>query len=321
MGTILLALNPNRVPQEPLAQIKTLASEARIVVTKDRDEMEAVLDDVEIAAGVVPYDLIVTAPRLRWFQQWWAGADWLFRYPKALERDFILTNVSGIHAIPMSEHILALLLAFARRLPESCRAQVRHEWIAHQQRRATFELAGKTVLLVGLGAVGKRTARLAAALGMRVLGVRRNPAQEVPGVDKIVGPEQLCDLLPDADFMVLTVPFTPETQRFIGVEELKRMKSTAYLVNVGRGGTIDEDALVQALREHWIAGAGLDVLEMEPLPEDSPLWDMDNVIITAHYAGSTPHYNERAGAVFLDNLQRYQAGEPLRNVVDKRLGY
>jgi len=131
----------------------------------------------------------------------------------------------------------------------------------------------------------------------------------------------LLGLLPEADFVVLTVPLTHETQGMIGERELRAMKPTAYLVNIGRGGTVQERALIRALQEGWIAGAGLDVFETEPLPEDSPLWDMDNVIITAHYAGATPHYNERAMAIFLDNLRRYRAGEPLRNVVDKRLGY
>jgi phosphoglycerate dehydrogenase-like enzyme len=151
--------------------------------------------------------------------------------------------------------------------------------------------------------------------------VRRNRSIGVPGVERIVGPDHLRGLLPAADFVVLAVPLTPETKRMIGGEEFRLMRRTAYLIDVGRGATVDERSLVRALRQQWIAGAGLDVFETEPLPKDSPLWDMENVIVTAHYSGNTPHYNERAMAVFLDNLQRYQAGEPLRNVVDKRLGY
>jgi phosphoglycerate dehydrogenase-like enzyme len=135
------------------------------------------------------------------------------------------------------------------------------------------------------------------------------------------GPEQLLSLLPQADFVVLTVPLTDETRGVIGERELNAMKPTAYLVNIGRGGTIDEEAVIRALQQGDIAGAGLDVFEAEPLPEASPLWDIDNVIITSHYAGLTPHYNERALAIFLDDLRRYRAGEPLQNVVDKELGY
>jgi phosphoglycerate dehydrogenase-like enzyme len=134
-------------------------------------------------------------------------------------------------------------------------------------------------------------------------------------------PDRLLDILPEADFVVLTVPLTRETQGMIGENELKRMKQTAYLINIGRGGTVDESALINALRNDWIAGAGLDVFETEPLPEDSPLWEMENVIITAHYAGMTPHYNERALSIFLGNLKRYISDEPLFNVVNKELMY
>jgi phosphoglycerate dehydrogenase-like enzyme len=128
-------------------------------------------------------------------------------------------------------------------------------------------------------------------------------------------------LLPEADFVVLTIPMTHETQGLIGEPELRAMKPTAFIINIGRGGTIQEQVLIRALQEVWIAGAGLDVFETEPLPADSPLWDMENVIITSHYSGLTPHYHERAMDIFLDNLRRYQASEPLRNVVDKELGY
>ena len=133
--------------------------------------------------------------------------------------------------------------------------------------------------------------------------------------------DQVLKLLPEADFVVLTVPMTRETQGLIGEHELRAMKPTAFIINIGRGGTIQEQVLVRALQEGWIAGAGLDVFETEPLPADSPLWDMENVIITSHYSGLTPRYHERAMNIFLDNLRRYQASEPLRNVVDKKLGY
>jgi len=318
--TLLLGLDAKYLSEAEIAQVRDLAPDARIAATREREEMLLVLDEVEIAAGFVSGDLILEAPKLRWYQQWAAGADWLLRYPEAAEREFVLTNVSGISAIPMSEHILGMLLAFARDLPESCRAQVRPEWLV-ERHEVAFELAGKTMLLIGVGAVGKQTARTAAAMGMRVLGVRRNPTLSVSVVEKMVGPDCLLDILPEADFVVMTVPLTQQTKGLIGRKELKRMKRTGYLVNVGRGGTVDERALAEALREKWIAGAALDVFEEEPLPEASPLWELDNVIITAHYAGSTPHYHESAMAIFLDNLQRYQAGEPLHNVVDKRLGY
>jgi phosphoglycerate dehydrogenase-like enzyme len=319
MTTLLIALKADALSLADRATIAQLAPEMQLLVTDDRGAIEAALDEIEIVAGGIASELIVKAPRLRWYQQWGAGADWLLRHPEAGQRDFVLTNASGVHAIPISEHILAFLLAFARRLPEAIRSQTRREW--QREGRPVFELAGKTIVIVGLGAIGARTAEIAAGLGMRVLGVRRDPTLKPPGVAEMLGPDRLHEALPQADFVVLTVPLTPATGRMIGEAELRLMKPSAYLVNIGRGKTVDETALARALREKWIAGAGLDVFETEPLPADSPLWDMENVIITAHYSGLTPRYTERAMGIFLDNLRRYVAGAPLRNVVDRRLGY
>jgi phosphoglycerate dehydrogenase-like enzyme len=321
MSILLLGFEPGTLSDEQLDRVRATAPGMHVVVTRDRDQIEAVLDDIEIVASHFPHDLLPRARNLRWLQQWGAGADWLLRYPEAVDLDFVLTNASGVHPIPIGEHILAFLLAFARGLHRATCAQVRREWIPQDQHEDVFELAGKTMLLVGVGAIGERTAELATALGMRVLGMRRDPAAGAPGVAAMFGPDQLLELLPEADFLVLTVPLTHETQGMVGERELRAMKPTAYIVNIGRGGTIQERALIRALEEKWIAGAGLDVFETEPLPDDSPLWAMENVIITSHYAGLTPRYHERAMEIFLDNLRRYQAGVPLRNVVDKGLGY
>jgi phosphoglycerate dehydrogenase-like enzyme len=241
-------------------------------------------------------------------------------HPELVEKRFTLTNASGLHAIPISEHILALILAFARGLPRAIKAQEKHTWLKHTS-LDLFELADKTMVLLGVGAIGGRTAIIANALGMRVLGVRKNPELQASGVERMLGPSQLMEVLPTADFLVLTIPLTPVTRGIIGELELRAMKPTAYIVNIGRGGTIQETCLQKALQEGWIAGAGLDVFETEPLPPDSPLWEMDNVILTSHYAGLTPKYAQRGMEIFVDNLRRYQAGDPLNNVVDKKLGY
>jgi len=317
--TILLGFEPGTLSEEQVAQIQAAAPDMRVLVSRDPDEIEPLLDTIEIVAGRFPRDFYPKAHNLRWLQLWSAGADWLLRLPEAAGLDFVLTNASGVHPIPASEHALAFLLAFARGFHLAMRAQVQRDW--HVPRHALFELAGKTMVLVGIGTIGRRTASVASALGVRVLGVDRDPAARAPGVETVFSPDRLPDLLPQADFLVLTVPLTHETQGMIGERELRMMKRTAYVINIGRGGIVQESALVQALREGWIAGAGLDVFETEPLPEDSPLWEMENVILTAHYAGITPRYHERAMEIFLDNLQRYRAGEPLRNVVDRRLGY
>lgn len=317
---MLLYFETESVSDETLAEIRAIVPEVQVLVTHDREKVESVLDRVEITVGHFPPELVSQAPGLRWMQQWGAGMDWLLRHPEAVDLDFVLTNASGVHVIPISEHIMALLLALARQLHHAVRGQDRHDWKS-PKRDCVFELAGKTMLLLGVGAIGRRTAVIASGMGIRVIGVDREPTFGASFVEAIYGPEKLLGLLPEADFVVLTIPLTHQTRGIIGENELRAMKSTAHIINIGRGGTIQQDVLIRALKEGWIAGAGLDVFEEEPLPEDSPLWDMENVIITCHYAGSTPHYNDRAMTIFLNNLRRYAAGEPLRNVVDKKLGY
>lgn len=320
MSTIVLFLDQENLPNQTTDLIKEIAPDFEVLITQDRDQVERVLAEIEILTGWFPYDLVPRAQHLRWVQQWGAGADWLLRHPAALEMDFVLTNASGLHAIPISEHILAFILTFARGVHRAIHFQTNRDWKSPEWQEV-FELAGRTLLLIGIGSIGARTAELAASLGMRVLGIRRNAHLDSIGVEAMFSPDRLLDILPEADFVVLTVPLTRETQGMIGERELKRMKQTAYLINIGRGGTIDEGALIRALQNGWIAGAGLDVFETEPLPEDSQLWAMENVVITAHYAGMTPHYNERALSIFLGNLKRYISDQPLYNVVDKNLMY
>jgi phosphoglycerate dehydrogenase-like enzyme len=323
MGLIWLCFDTQEFSDEQLAEVHSTAPELEVVVTKEAREIERRLDEVEIVVGHLSPEqtrLALAGKNLRWIQQWGAGADWLMRHPEAVRQDFVLTNASGVHAIPISEHILAVLLAFARRLPQAVRAQAGRQWRGPEDGQV-FELAGKILLLLGTGAIGARTARLAAALDMQVIGIRRNAEESLEGVEAMFPPERLLELLPRADFVVLTLPLTPETRGLIGRQELQAMKPSAVIINIGRGGTIQEPGLIEALQEGRLAGAGLDVFESEPLPADSPLWDMPNVLITAHYAGNTPRYHERALAIFLDNLRRYVAGKPLKNVVNKELGY
>ncbi|MCB0122998.1 MAG: D-2-hydroxyacid dehydrogenase [Caldilineaceae bacterium] len=321
MKTIVLGFGEDQLAQIDLNEIAAAAPGYELLVTQDRRQIEEKLSEIEIVFNSFPYDLVARAPNLRWIQQWGAGADWLLRYPAAVaDPQLTVTNGSGIHPIPITEHIFGLILALGRRIHTQIRQQRHHQWQS-MPGESLFELPGKTMVLIGVGAIGERTAQVATALGLRVLGVRRDPTQAVANVDAMYGQEALPTLLPQADFVVLTVPLTQETKHMIGEAELRAMKPSAYILNVGRGGTIDESALITALAEGWIAGAGLDVTEVEPLPPDSPLWEMDDVIITSHYAGATPRYIERLTALFLDNLRRYQAGEPLRNVVDKHLGY
>jgi phosphoglycerate dehydrogenase-like enzyme len=317
MPVILINLPPHGATDADLQEIRRIMPGYEIRMTQERDEIAALRDEVEVLAGWPVTELLVSAPNLRWYQQWSAGSDWLARHPEAAARPFLVTSASGVHPIQIAEHAFAMMLAFVRKQHEAVRHQAAREWKAPAG-ETLGELYERTLLMVGLGAIGERIAVLSSAFGMRVLGIRRTRSQPPPGVEAIYGPERLLDLLPESDFVVLAPPLTGETRGMIGERELGAMKPGAFLVNVGRGKLIDEAALIRALREGWIAGAGLDVFETEPLPTDSPLWDMANVIITAHYAGGSPRYYERAMPIFLDNLRRYRAGEALRNLVDKQ---
>ena len=282
----------------------------------------------------LPPDALDIAPRLRWLQLHSAGANHILEHP-IMDSEVEVTTVSGIHATPIAEYVFASILAHRWRVPLWTRCQREGEWPAGRwDLYARPELRGATLGIVGYGSIGREVGRLGKAFGMHVLATRRStdrakegytiertgdPAGLIP--EKFYAPDALHEMLPECDYLVLTLPLTPETTHFIGSAELRALKPTAYLVNVSRGAVIDEAALMRALREGWIAGAGLDVFEQEPLPPDSPLWDLENVLISPHVAGFTPHYDERATALFAQNLHRYLAGKPLLNLVDKARGY
>jgi phosphoglycerate dehydrogenase-like enzyme len=217
----------------------------------------------------------------------------------------------------MAEMVMALVLAATKRLPEHAFDQRARRW----GRRPKRELRGSTVGIVGLGRIGTEVARLCAAFGARVLGLRRAPTEPPPGVERVVGSDGLGELLAESDYVVLTLALNPTSRRLIGRRELELMKPSAILVNVARGDIVDEPELVGALRERRIAYACLDTFQQEPLPADSPLYDLPNVFITPHNSASSPHMEERVIALFLDNLGRLVRGEALLNVVDKRRGY
>lgn len=317
---IQLGFRPETFPEGAVALVEELAPDYEVRVMHDREEIEAHLDRIEIAFAGFPHDLLPRATALMWYQQGGAGADWLQRRPEVRELGFTLTSASGVHAIPISEHMLGYLLALGRAFPQAIRGQKERVW-EENRHHDLFELAGMRVLVLGVGAIGERFAKLCSACGMEVVGLRKDPSVLAEGVDRIVGMEKLHGELPAADVVANTLPYTDETHHLLGAREFELMKDGAVLINIGRGGTIDEAALIDALRSGKLRGAGLDVFETEPLPEDSPLWDMEQVILTPHYSGLTPRYNERLFDIFVDNLTRYRAGQALRNVVDKRLGY
>ena len=306
---------------EHVQRLREAFPDLTITIVEGELRPEAVADADAIVASRFSADVLAAAPRLRWLQTSGAGVD---RWPLAelAAREVIVTNASGIHAINMSEHVLAMMLAFARQLPRFARAQQAAHWGDDTIREHLFELSGQTVLVVGLGDVGLGVAARARCLGMHVLGSRRRSDQPQPSeVDEVMPTDRLADALGRADHVVVTVPLTEQTRGLIDAGMIAAMRPGAYLYNVGRGGTIDTDAVISALNDGRLGGAGLDVTDPEPLPADSPLWSMPNVIITAHTSGATPRYWDRGVALVEDNIRRFQAGEPLRNVVDVAAGY
>ncbi len=316
--TILVTVPESRLPDERLALVRDAAPGYAVV----RGERDAPLDGVEIVLGRVDPAGLAEAPELRWIQSWSAGVDWLLETdgPAGLPAGLQITTASGVHAVPIAEHVFALLLAAARCLPAHLRAQRERTW--DPTAAAPFELEGQQMVLLGVGEIGARVARLAAAFGMFVTAVRHHPdADGVAGVARTVGTDALLDVLPEADVLVVTLPLTDATRGLVSAGALAALPEGAVVVNVGRGEVVDQSALVSALQHGRIGAAGLDVFEEEPLPDDSPLWGMDRVVVTPHVAGLTPHYADRALAIFLDNLGRYRRDEPLRHAVDLGEGY
>jgi phosphoglycerate dehydrogenase-like enzyme len=249
---------------------------------------------------------------LRWIQAWGAGVEQMPFH--ALERkNVILTNASGVHAYPISESVLAMMLSLTRKLHLHIRNQTRKKW---EWLGGMGEMHGKVLGIVGVGAIGEEIAKLSRGFGMRVLGVRRS-GRPSAYVDRMYDIQGLDEVLQESDYVVVTLPVTKETRHLIGRSQFRRMKSTAFFINIGRGSTTDTEALIEALQNGTIAGAGLDVFEQEPLPESSPLWEMDNVIVTPHNSGASIHYNDRAVRIFAANLRDYVNGrEPSLNRVD-----
>ena len=274
-----------------------------------------------IAWNGPPVDAVLAAaPRLRWLHQRGAGID-AISTPMLVAHDVVLTNGSGNHAINIAEHVMGLMLAFARQFPGLMRAQGERDWRPPRV-ESLFELWGQTLAVIGAGALGCAVAERAAAFGMRVLGVRRALDGALPpGFAAMATTAELDLVLREADHVVITLPLTAETRHLFSTGRLAAMKRGAHLYNVGRGAIVDQDALLAALASGHIAGAGLDVTDPEPLPAGSPLWLQPNVIVTAHSSGLTPRSFERYQALLLDNMRRFDRGEPLLNVVDKERGY
>jgi phosphoglycerate dehydrogenase-like enzyme len=291
--------------------------EAHVLVPESMAEAEQVIGNADAAFGTIPPELLARAGKLRWLQAPAAAPPAGYYYPELIAHPVVVTNQREIYNDHIAAHIMAFVLAFARGFHRYIPLQLQHRWQPDPLDSGVVHLPESTVLMLGVGGIGAEAARLCAAFGMRVIGVdaRRESAPE--GVAELHRPERLDDLLPLADFVVMTVPHTPETEGMMGAARFARMKRSAFLINIGRGMTVRLDDLVEALRRGQIAGAGLDVFEVEPLPAEHPLWSAPNVLLTPHTAGYGPYLDDRRLEILLDNARRFAAGEPLRNVVDK----
>lgn len=273
--------------------------------------------DVVVVSGLWRNGFLVSAQRLRFIQAISAGTD-QFDRDKLAARGIRLASARGVNARAVSEHAMALILALTRKLPEARDNQAKHVWRAmiSEIGQREDELGGKTLLIVGLGGIGSRLAALGKAFGLRVMGVKRTPNTGGDAADSVHGLAELKVLLPQADFVALTCPLNKETERIIDADALSHMKRSAHLVNVARGGCVDEPALTRALADGVIAGAAIDVSMEEPLPAVSTLWNMSNVLITPHTAGETRKYEDNVLDILMDNLERLWRGESsLRNEI------
>lgn len=254
-------------------------------------------------------------PNLRWVQLCSTGFSDNVP-PRVLQGTVTLTNAPGIHTVPIAESVLAAILDHAKHLKQRRIDQHNREW----SRLENDELGGRTVLILGLGQIGKMVASLCKAFGMRVIGAKQR-VESVESVDMVFPKNELINHLPEADYVVLALPHTSETEGLLGEEEFRTMKKSGYLINIGRGKVVDEPMMIAALREKWIAGAYLDAFVEEPLPQNHALWDMENVLLVPHDSHSSPYIGDRMVDIFCNNLKRYVRGKPLENVCDLAKGY
>ena len=313
------------MPRHFVDQIRRDFPQHHISEAWDRDTRRQLLPDADaVFTPFVDRDIFPSASRLRWVQSPAAGVGSLM-FPELLSSPVVITSARGIRARAIAEHVLGVTIALARQLPSAIRAQIAHRWAQQELEGATVDvrtLQGQRMGIVGLGAIGLELVKIAAPFGFRVSAIRRRTGEPRPdGVESVWPPDRLPDLLAQSDVVVLAAPHTPETKRLIGKRELDCIKRGALLVNIARGKLVDDDAVIEALRDGRLGGAALDVFSEEPLDPASPYWDLPNVIITPHTSGAMQDYWTPLVALFADNLRRFEKGEPLRNVVDKKAGY
>jgi phosphoglycerate dehydrogenase-like enzyme len=314
-----LVMMPPHTPVKRNWAARVAADEIGVRVLQPETTEEAVRDiaDADAAFGAIPPEALAAAHRLRWLQAPQIAPPAGFYYPELVAHPVVVTNFREIFNDHIGAHIMAFVLAFARGFHYYLPQQMRCEYLPRSLDTGVVHLPGSAALILGVGGIGSEAARLCDAFGMRVIGVDGRRTERPEGVDELHRPEHLDALLPHADFVIMTIPHTPATEGLINRKRLRQMKPSAFLINIGRGMTVRLDDLVGALHANEIAGAALDVFEIEPLPADHPLWTAPNVLITPHTAGYGPYLDDRRFDILLDNCRRFAAGHALRNVVDK----
>jgi len=313
-----------RPPSNVSAALRQKFPRMRVDHLANLNELEGALKDADIFVGYsIRPNQLSWAPRLKWIHSTAAGIAQL-AYPELIESGIMVTNASGVHSHTIGEHVLGLLIALARRFIDSMNFQREKHW-AQQEIWDTFpspqNLSDGTLLIVGLGSVGTEIADRAATMGMKIHGVTRSGKSQHKNIAKVYPSSELRAGLAEADYVVLAAPETKDTFRLIGAPEFSAMKKSAYFLNIARGSLIDEAAFADALRNHTIAGAAIDVASEEPLPPESPLWTCPNLLITPHLAAASIHLWERQTALLIDNLERWFDGRELLNQVDLSRGY
>ena len=319
---LLMAVLPP-IADEERAWVERLEADAPgldVAIAEDDAAVQDLVARADAVYGWVPPEALPAAKNLRWLQSPFAAPFPGYYYQELIEHPVVVTNARGIYSDHIAHHILMFMLALSRGLPYWMEAQRGRRWDQGARKHGYVNVVGSTVLVNGVGGIGAETARLCDALGARVIGIDPRPEHECPA--EIHPPSALDELLPEADFVVTTAPHTPESEFMWDAERFRRMKRSAYFINIGRGMTARLDDLTAALADGEIAGAGLDVFEIEPLPEDHQLWTLENVLLTPHVAvADAEDIAERRYALLADNARRFLAGESLRNVVDKARWY
>ena len=302
-------------------QLSTEFPEVEFVDANNVEEQVLQIRDADVYHGWPTREVFVAAERLRWLHCPGTGVDQITEIPELAESDVVLTNARGPHAPSMADHALGMVINLAHRWWELFEDQRAHRWEPSRPRGTNVDLSGSTMGILALGDIGTQVAQRAKGFGMKVYAVDKHPRPAPPVVEELWGLDRLDELLGMSDWFVVTAPFTPETRGLIDSRRIGLLKEGAYLIVISRGGIVDEDALLEALRSGKVAGAGMDVFAQEPLPDDSPFWDMDNVVISPHSSAVTSRMFEDRRAIFKENLRRFLANEPFLYVCDKRAGF